>query len=80
MHAHSNAVENLVIFAPLVLILHAADIKSDLTVIAVTIYFWSRLAHVFIYTFGIPYLRTISFFSGFIAQCILVKVLLMSWV
>jgi uncharacterized MAPEG superfamily protein len=72
MHAHNNAVENLVIFAPLVLILHFMEVSSDATIMAVIVYFWARLAHVIIYTFGIPYLRTISFFTAFIAQCVLI--------
>lgn len=73
MHAHSNAVENLVIFAPLVLMLHFVGISTDLTVLATVVYFWTRLAHFVIYTFGIPLLRTIAFFVGFLAQMILAK-------
>lgn len=75
MHAHANAVENLVIFSPLVLILHAMGISTQLTIIATALYFWSRVAHVFIYTFGIPYLRTVAFAISFFAQCILVYVI-----
>ena len=72
MHAHNNAVENLVVFAPLVLILHMIEMSSNLTVMAVSAYFWTRLAHAAIYTFGIPYLRTVAFFIGFLCQSVLV--------
>ncbi len=72
MHAHANAVENLVIFAPLVLILHSIGVSSNATVAAVTVYFWARLAHAAIYTFGVPYFRTLAFFTGFLAQCVLI--------
>ena len=71
MFAHDNAIENLIIFAPLVLILNAIDYSSKTTVLACAVYFWSRLAHLLIYTFGVPVLRTITFLIGFAAQVIL---------
>ena len=71
MFAHDNAVENLVIFAPLVLILNAADYSSKWTVMACAVYFWARLAHLLVYTFGIPVLRTLTFAVGFLAQAVL---------
>ena len=71
MFAHDNAVENLIIFAPLVLILNAADYSSKWTVMACAVYFWARLAHLLVYTFGIPVLRTLTFAVGFIAQVVL---------
>src|SRR5690349_11419802 len=43
--AHTNAVENLVIFAPLVLILDALGYSSPWTVGACVVYFWARVAH-----------------------------------
>ena len=70
--AHTNAVENLVIFAPLVLILDIMGHSTQSTVIACAVYFWARLAHVIIYTLGIPVLRTLAFTVGFLAQVALV--------
>jgi uncharacterized MAPEG superfamily protein len=46
MAAHTNAVENLVIFAPLVLTARALGIATAVTAFACALYFWSRLAHV----------------------------------
>jgi uncharacterized MAPEG superfamily protein len=69
--AHTNAVENLVIFVPLVLILDAVGHSTQGTVIACAIYFWARLAHAIIYTLGIPVLRTLCFAAGFAAQVML---------
>jgi uncharacterized MAPEG superfamily protein len=71
MAAHVNAVENLVIFAPLVLTARALSIATAATAFACALYFWSRLAHVVVYTFGIPVLRTLSFVGGFVAQVLL---------
>ena len=42
MFAHDNAVENLVVFAPLVLILAEIDYSSKWTVYACAVYFWAR--------------------------------------
>jgi uncharacterized MAPEG superfamily protein len=70
--AHTNAVENLVIFAPLVLILDAQGHSTESTAIACAVYFWARLAHAIIYALGIPVLRTLAFSIGFLAQVVLV--------
>lgn len=72
MFAHDNAVENLIVFAPLVLILNAIDYSTQWTVLACAVYFWSRLAHAIVYTFGVPVLRTLTFTVGFLAQAVLV--------
>jgi uncharacterized MAPEG superfamily protein len=70
--AHSNAVENLVIFAPLVMILDSMGHSTESTAIACAVYFWSRLAHVIVYVMGVPVLRTLAFTVGFLAQAALV--------
>lgn len=70
--AHTNAVDNLVIFAPLVLILDAQGYSTPGTVIACAVYFWARLAHAIVYTMGVPVLRTLAFTVGFLAQAALV--------
>ena len=72
MAAHVNAVENLVVFAPLVLTARALSITTAVTAFACALYFWSRLVHVVAFTLGIPVLRTLSFVSGFVAQALLV--------
>jgi uncharacterized MAPEG superfamily protein len=69
--AHTNAVENLVIFAPLVLILDAQGYSTEGTVIACAVYFWARLTHAVVYTMGVPVLRTLAFSVGFLAQAAL---------
>jgi len=62
--AHYNAVENLVVFAALVLAAHAAGIKGEAIALACAIYFWARVAHFFAYTFRVPWVRTIAFVIG----------------
>jgi len=71
MFAHDNAVENLVVFAPLVLILAQLDYSTKWTVWACAVYFWARVAHLIVYTLGLPVFRTLAFTVGFLAQAVL---------
>lgn len=72
MAAHANAVENLVLFAPLVLIANELNISSGVTVGACAVYFWARLAHFIAYTLGIPVLRTLCWTVAWLALAALV--------
>lgn len=67
-HAHRNAIENLVVFAPLAITVHGLGLGSTGTALAAALFFWSRIAHALIYTFGVPLLRTIAFVVGFGSQ------------
>lgn len=74
--AHANAVENLVVFAALVLIADATGVSNSTTVLACQLYFWARLVHLLSYTFAIPWVRTIAFAAGFACQIAIVLQLL----
>jgi len=76
MRAHANAVENLVVFAPLVLALQVLGVSTALTASACTVYFFVRLAHAILYTFAVPLLRTVAFIIGFGCQMALALTLL----
>ena len=76
MFAHDNAVENLIIFAPLVLILAQIDYSSQSTVYACAVYFWARVAHLIVYALGLPVFRTLAFTVGFLAQAVLALAIL----
>lgn len=66
--AHYNAVENLVVFATLVLVAHAANISGPAIAGAACVYFWARIVHALAYTLAIPWVRTLSFVVGVGAQ------------
>lgn len=74
--AHSNCVENLVVFAPLALTAQALNIHTASTAFACALFFWCRLAYVAVYTAGIPVVRTLAFAGGFVGQVILVLAIL----
>ena len=71
MKAHANAVENLVVFASLVLIAHATGATNSVTASACMVYFWTRVVHLLAYTFAVPWVRTLAFAVGFFAQAVL---------
>ncbi len=74
--AHANAVENLAVFAALVLVAAAAGVSNGATVMACQVYFWARLVHFVSYTLAIPWVRTITFLIGFGCQATLAVQLL----
>ena len=65
--AHYNSVENLVLFATLVLVAPAAGISNDTTVLVCKVYFWARVVHLAAYTMGIPWVRTLAFAVGWLS-------------
>jgi uncharacterized MAPEG superfamily protein len=65
---HLNMTENLAHFAVLVVVAHLAGMANETTAIAAQVFFWARLAHAVVFYAGIPFLRTIAFSAGFIAE------------
>lgn len=74
--AHRNAVENLVVFAPLVIIASVTGMSTPGIATAAMIFFFARLAHFLIFLFGIPVLRTLSFGIGWFATLYVALILL----
>lgn len=68
--AHHNAIENLVIFAPLVIVCHLLQTKLSIEAVttAAMVYFFVRLIHYIVYTLKIPIIRTLSFLVGWGVQ------------
>ena len=75
--AHYNAVENLAVFAALVLVAHAAGISNAAIGTAAMVYFWARVVHALVYTLGLPWVRTLAFTAGFLAQAVIAWQILM---
>jgi uncharacterized MAPEG superfamily protein len=51
--------ENLALFAPLLIVAQLAGRTDATTAHGAEIFFWARLVYAFVYTIGIPYLRTL---------------------
>jgi uncharacterized MAPEG superfamily protein len=56
--AHGNLLENLVLFAILVLVARAMNVSNGMTILGAQLFFWGRVAHAALYLAGIPWLRT----------------------
>ncbi|HJQ60473.1 MAG TPA: MAPEG family protein [Vineibacter sp.] len=56
--AHLNMLENLVLFAILVLVAKVANKTDGMTALGAHLFFWGRLAYAVLYIAGIPWIRT----------------------
>ena len=70
--AHRNMVENLVLFAALVLVAVVAGRTNATTLLGAQIFVWARLAYAIIYVIGLPLLRTLSWFVSVIGMAMIV--------
>ena len=66
--AHENGVENLAVFAPLVIATQLAGVSNSITATAAAVYFWCRLIHYLVLTLAIPYVRTFIWTVGWCAM------------
>jgi uncharacterized MAPEG superfamily protein len=76
--AHLNAIENLAVFAPLVLVAAIIGVSTRATVLSAQIYVAARIAHYIIYTAGIPVIRTVAFLAGAGATLVIAMALLLT--
>ena len=74
--AHRNMVENLVLFAALVLIAATAGKTNETTLLGAQLFFWARLVYAFVYLAGIPWLRTGVWFVSVIGLALIFFALL----
>ena len=74
--AQRNMVENLVLFAALVLTAVAAGKTNDMTLLGAQIFFWMRLAYAAVYIAGIPWVRTGVWFVSVIGMILIFAQLL----
>jgi uncharacterized MAPEG superfamily protein len=58
--AHRNMLESLVPFAALVLIVNAAAVSNEATVLGAKLFLYGRIAYALIYLAGIPWVRTVA--------------------
>ena len=56
--AHRNMLENIVLFAALVLVAQVAGKANATTAFGAQIFFWARLVYAAVYVAGVPWLRT----------------------
>lgn len=69
--AHRNMLENLVLFAALVLAAVVAGRTNAMTLLGAQIFFWARLVYALVYMAGIPWLRTAVWFVSVIGLALI---------
>jgi uncharacterized MAPEG superfamily protein len=58
--AHQNMLENLILFAVLVLVAQIVGVHSSLTLLGAQLFFWARVAQAIVHIAGIPWVRTVA--------------------
>jgi uncharacterized MAPEG superfamily protein len=56
--AHYNMLQNLVLFAVLILVTEITNKNSAMTGFGAQLFFWARVAYAVIYVVGLPWVRT----------------------
>jgi uncharacterized MAPEG superfamily protein len=69
--AHHNMLENLVLFAALVLVTEVTDKNSAMTGLGAQLFFWARLIYAVIYVIGVPWLRTAAWLVSVVGLIII---------
>jgi len=63
--AWKNFLETFPLFAAAVLVAHAMDKSTAVSVLGAQLYIWGRLLYVPLYMFGVPWLRTLAWAVAF---------------
>lgn len=58
--AHRNMIENLVLFATVVLVAQLFGKFNAMTLLGAQLFFWGRVAFAAVYLIGIPWVRTLA--------------------
>jgi len=69
--AHHNMLENLVLFASLVLVAALAGKTNATTLLGAQLFFWARVAYAVVYLGGIPWLRTAAWLVSVIGLALI---------
>ncbi len=69
-NAHYNAVENLVVFAPLVVVAEVVGVSDNLTATTALVYLSARVVHFVVYALKLAWLRTLAFVVGWACQLV----------
>ena len=64
IRAHRNMMESLPLFVALVLIAHVAGRVNGTVILGEELFLAARMAHAAIYIVGIPWIRTVAWFSA----------------
>jgi uncharacterized MAPEG superfamily protein len=75
-HARTNMLENLMVFAILVIVAALAGISTPMTVLGAQLFFYGRVAHAVCYLAGIPYARTLAWVVSVVGMGMILSALI----
>lgn len=75
--AHRNLLENIVLFAILVVAALHAGVSNDMTRLGAQLFFYGRLSHAVLYVAGVPWLRTVAWAASIVG--LLLILLQLKW-
>ena len=71
--AYLNAVEVFAPFAALIIAAHLLGKTNARIAVCAEVFFWLRAAHAVVYLAAIPYVRTLIFTLGFVAEVVIFR-------
>lgn len=71
-----NSIENLLMFAPVVLAANVAGVSNDATVLGAQLFFYARVVHAVVYLAGLPLIRPVPFAVAWVGIIMIVRQLL----
>jgi uncharacterized MAPEG superfamily protein len=66
-----NSIVAMALITPAVLMLNSANLSTSATALAVQLFLTARIAYAIFFIFGITYLRTLTWITGFLATAYL---------
>lgn len=67
-----NMLENMIVFAPLIIIAHISGEAGALSALGAQIFFYARVAHAIIYLAAWPYVRPVAWFISMIGVALVI--------
>jgi len=64
--AIKNLIESITIFAPIVMAIQMLGLNDNLSALGAQLFVFARIVHAFVYTLGVPWVRTVAWFLGVI--------------
>lgn len=62
--AIKNLIESITIFAPIVMAIQMLGLNDNFSALGSQLFVFARIIHAFVYTLGVPWVRTVAWFLG----------------
>ena len=71
LRLRDNMLENMLLFAPVVLMAAAMDVSNATTVLGAQLFFYARVGHAVVYLGGWPWIRTVLWAAGLVGTVLI---------